>query len=271
MSRARRAGFTLVETLIALTIAATIGGLLLNLLRGQQRLVGVASAEVEVQLTLHSALTFVVREFRPLGAGGGGSDILSLGLDGLTYRATRGFGLACGMTAAGFQVPTGDRYGTRLPVPGRDSLLVFRAGDTATTGDDGWVALPLLGFRQETGCGGVPVWTVQTEWGAAGPQEAFDPPLPIRFYEVVQLQAYRQGALTWLGARSVSAGETIQPVFGPLAADGFRLEYFSADGGPTGDPAAVRSIGVRLRAIATDAGLGDSLSTRVLLRNAGRP
>ncbi len=63
----------------------------------------------------------------------------------------------------------------------------------------------------------------------------------------------------------------IQPVFGPLASDGFRLQFYSVAGAPTGDPAAVRSIGVRVRAIATEAGLGDSLSTRVLLRNAGRP
>jgi len=271
MSRGRRAGFTLVETLLALTLAAAIGGLLLDLLHGQQRLVRMASAGVEVQLTLHSALTFLVREFRPLGAGGGGSDILSLGTNGVTYRATRGFALACGVTAAGLQIASGDRYGTRLPVPGRDSLLVFRAGDTATAADDGWVALPLLGFRQEPGCGGVPVWAAQVDWGAEGPSEAFVPPLPVRFYEVIQLQAYRQGAWTWLGARSVSAGETIQPVFGPLAADGFRLEFFSAEGAPTSDPGAVRSIGVRIRAIATDTGLGDSLSTRVLLRNAGRP
>ncbi len=204
MSRRRSAGFTLVETVIALTLAAAVGGLLLQLLRGQQRLVRVASAAVEVQLTLHSALTFLVREFRPLGMGGGGSDILSLGTDGLTYRATRGFALACGVTGAGFLVATGDRYGTRLPVPGRDSLLVFRAGDTAMAGDDGWVALPLLGFRQELGCGGVPVWSVQVGWGDAGPPEGFIPPLPIRVYEVVQLQAYRQGGRHgWGPGRSV--------------------------------------------------------------------
>ena len=265
------AGFTLVETLIALTLAAAIGGILLGLLRGQQRMVRVASAGVEVQLTLHSALTFLVREFRPLGAGGGGGDILSMAPDALTYRATRGFALACGVTATGFQVATSDRYGTRLPVPGRDSLLVFRAGDTASAADDRWVALPLLNLRQEVGCGGVPVWAVQVGWGGAGPPEAFLSPLPIRFYEIVELRSYQQGTLTWLGARSVSAGETIQPVFGPLADGGFRLEFYTADGTSTGDPGAVRSIGVRVRARATDTGLGDSLSTRVLLRNAGRP
>jgi hypothetical protein len=271
MSHRRPGGFTLVETLIALTLAAAVTGLALDLLRSQQRLTRIAVAGVEAQLTLHSALTFVVHELRPLGAGGGGSDILALDTDALTYRATRGFALACGVTPDGFQVRLPDRYGIRLPVPGRDSLLVFRAGDTATTGDDGWVALPLQGFRQEVGCGGIPVWGVQVGWGTSGPSQAFAPPLPIRIYEVVQLRAYRQGGQTWLGARSVSAGETIQPVLGPLATDGFRLEFFAADGTPAADPAAVRSVGVLLRGAGDGFSTGDSLSTRVHLRNAGRP
>jgi len=267
----RSRGFTLVETLIALTLAAAITGLALDLLRSQQRLTRVAVAGVEAQLTLHSALTFVVHELRPLGAGGGGSDILSLGTDAVTYRATRGFALACAVTPDGFQVRLTDRYGTRLPVPGRDSLLAYRVGDTTTAADDRWVALSLQGFRQEVGCGGVPVWAVQVGWGESGPPEAFAPPLPVRMYEIVQLRAYRQGAETWLGARSVSAGETIQPVLGPLATDGFRLEFFAADGSPAANPAVVRSVGVLVRSAGDGSSTGDSLSTRVHLRNAGRP
>jgi hypothetical protein len=271
MRRRHLAGFTLVETIIALTLGAAVAGLVLDLLRSQLRLARLAGAEVEVQLTLHSAVTFLVREFRPLGAGGGGSDLIALGASEVTYRGTRGFALACAVTPDGFQVRVGDRYGTRLPVPGRDSLLVFRAGDTALAGDDGWVALPLQGLRSEVGCGGTAVWRLQVGWGAAGPSEAYLAPLPLRVFEVVQLRAYRQEGLTWLGARSVSAGETIQPVFGPLAADGFHLTYFTAEGALTGTPAAVRSIGILVRAIGSDASTGDSLSTRVLLRNAGRP
>ena len=193
-----------------------------------------------------------------------------MGADLISYRGTRGVALACAVTAGGFQVRLAERYGTRLPVPGRDSLLVFRAGDSAAAAA-GWVALPLTGFRQEIGCDGAPVWGVQVGWGPSGPANAFVPPLPIRFFEVIQLRAYRQGGQTWLGARSVSSGETLQPVFGPLAADGFRLEFFGSDGAPTGIPSEVRSIGLLVRAVGSDTAVGDSLSTRVLLRNAGRP
>ena len=55
MTRLRSGGFTLVETMIALALTLAVSGLVLDLLRGQQRLARIAGADVEVQLTLHSA------------------------------------------------------------------------------------------------------------------------------------------------------------------------------------------------------------------------
>jgi hypothetical protein len=71
-----------------------------------------------------------------------------------------------------------------------------------------------------------------------------------------------------MGARSVSAGETIQPAFGPLADAGLRLSYLDPQGRVTLDRARIRSIAITLTAVGTEASTRDSLSTWVLLRNS---
>jgi hypothetical protein len=64
--------------------------------------------------------------------------------------------------------------------------------------------------------------------------------------------------LSYLGARSVSAGEgSYRAVIGPLdAANGLRLRYFARDGSlldpATANPAAVRSVEVRLIGATTE-------------------
>ncbi len=261
----RPRGFTLVETIVALTLALTVVALSLKLLLGQQRLARLEATRVETQLTLHAGLNYLVREFRPLA---GGPDLLDAGSDAVTFRATRGFGLVCDLSGSLLLVADSDRYGTRLPVGGRDSLLLFRAGDSTTRGDDRWVPMAITGVASRTGCGGRPTLalSVSADSGELDPM-AIRFPAPIRVYEIVQIRAYLSDGLTWLGARSVSAGESIQPVFGPLAVGGLRLNYFDPAGLLTLNRDRVRSIGITLIAQPSGGLAKDSLSTRVLIRN----
>lgn len=266
MSLKRASGFTLVETVIALTLAVTVGGLALKLLLGQQRLARLEAARVETQLTLHSALTFLVREFRPLA---GGADLLDAGSDAITFRATRGFALVCEVAGNSLLIRRQERYGTRLPAAGRDSLQLFWAGDSTTRTDDRWVPMPITSVSERSGCGGAPVLELTTRWDSAGAgPEGVRLPAPLRVYEILQIRAYRQDGRTWLGARSVSGGETIQPAFGPLADAGLRLSYLDPQGRITLDRLQVRSIAITLTAVGSVAATRDSLSTRVLLRNS---
>lgn len=266
MSVTRRTGFTLIETMIALTLALTVGALALKLLLGQQRMARLQAARVETQLTLHGALSFLVREFRPLA---GGADLLEIGSDAMTFRATRGFALVCESAGNSLLIRVQDRYGVRMPVAARDSLMVFWAGDSSTRSDDRWLALPIVGVGQRTGCGGGPVVALTTAWDSAGvTPDGLRYPAPVRIYEIVQIRAYLSEGRTWLGARSVSAGETIQPAFGPLADAGLRLDYFDPQGRITLDRDRVRSIGIMVSAVSTLPGSRDSLTTRVLLRNS---
>jgi hypothetical protein len=95
------------------------------------------------------------------------------------------------------------------------------------------------------------------------------------------LQLYQSSGEWWLGAQSNSAGEAMQPVLGPLrSGNGIGFEYFNAAGATTTDVKQVRSIRVTLRALSdqavvsgagtTNAVVGDSIVTQVVLRNALR-
>ena len=111
---------------------------------------------------------------------------------------------------------------------------------------------------------------------------------PVRFFEVMEYSLYQTGGRSWLGARSLTAGEVApQPVLGPLrAGTGFALRYFDRDNqiinpGDAGRYRDIRVIEITLRgetnsAVSrTDRGAlaikADSLVTRVALRNALRP
>jgi hypothetical protein len=95
---------------------------------------------------------------------------------------------------------------------------------------------------------------------------------PVRIYEVMELKLYRSEGKSWLGARSVSAGEAIQPVVGPLADEnGFRLEYLDG-AGTTSDVTSVQSIRVTLRGISEGpVQVEEALTTQISLRNASPP
>jgi hypothetical protein len=99
---------------------------------------------------------------------------------------------------------------------------------------------------------------------------------PVRLVEPMELRAYQSGDTWWLGARSVNTGEAIQPLVGPLAPQGFELEYLHHLGGPTMDPGSIGSIRVTIRAVeaaadATRPPLQEELTTQITLRNSPIP
>jgi hypothetical protein len=109
---------------------------------------------------------------------------------------------------------------------------------------------------------------------------------PVRLFEVMELRYYRAEGKSWLGMRSVSRGEVIQPVVGPLADSsaalrGFTLAYLDRSDAPTALMTEVRSILVALLGVTAqpvrsgNAGhlAADSFAfaTRVTLRNTLRP
>jgi hypothetical protein len=104
----------------------------------------------------------------------------------------------------------------------------------------------------------------------------------MRTFEPVVYKLYQSGGKNYLGTYSKAvAGETIQPVLGPLAANGFRLDYLDSLGNTTATLGNIRSIHVTLVGMTdqkvnvagsfnTTTQVVDRLGTLVTLRNTLR-
>jgi prepilin-type N-terminal cleavage/methylation domain-containing protein len=279
----RRHGFTLVEIIVALALMLIVTGAIYRLLNVTQRLSQAQAAQLNLQSNLRTAALVAVNELRGLSTVSGGSpaqnDILSLTSGGLTYRAGRGTGFLCQAVAAGqLRIARSSFFGYRDPQPTRDTAYLFLEGSPDTETDDSWVPLVITDVTTGSACPGAlgPAITIT----ALPPAGSLDAPAgtPVRIYEVMELKLYQSDRQWWLGARSVSGGEAIQPLAGPLAgSDGFRLEYLDGSGGGTTDPMAVASIQITVRGRSDDTRLTgnadaaeDTLTTQVALRNVVR-
>jgi hypothetical protein len=101
---------------------------------------------------------------------------------------------------------------------------------------------------------------------------------PVRIFELMELKAYQSDGQWWLGARSVSSAEAIQPLAGPLdGVDGFQLEYLGRNGSPTADPNAVAGIRISVRGVNEElrrsgaAAAAEELTAQVTQQNCIRP
>ena len=146
---------------------------------------------------------------------------------------------------------------------------VFVPGDPGKAVPDSWLGLAITGVANAV-CPGTrgPGMTLTVPEASA--ETGVELGTPVRIAEVMELRLYQSDGQSWLGARSVSAGEPIQPVVGPLAeAAGFRLEYLTGAGTPTTDPTSVKSVKVTLRG-QVKGHLEEELITQVTLRNSFR-
>jgi prepilin-type N-terminal cleavage/methylation domain-containing protein len=273
-------GFTLVEVLLALVLALAIGGAASRLILIGQR-VGRGQVErLAEQENLRTGVHIVANELRELGfdslpaVGGVGwvapsSDILVGEVGRIRYRAMRGIGFTCGAPApTQLLLREATWVGLRQPAANVDSVALYLEADPDTTGDDGWTRARVTGVAGGTCADGTRAIALTTAWES--------PPLadgamgrialggPVRIFETMEIQYYPQDGRMWLGMRSLSRGEAIQPLLGPLTA--FSLGYLDREGRTTSVMTDVRAIALALRG---ESGL--TLGTRIGLRNAGRP
>ncbi len=277
-----RQGFTLAEIMVSTTMMLIVSGALYQTLTITQRLARAQAQRVHVQSSVRSAALILTNEFRSLGTGlgpsGGESDLLSMAPGALAYRAERGFGVLCLPASSSRLMLSAASYsGHRDPQAGRDSASVFVEGDPASTADDTWLAVAITAVGAG-GCAGGESQGVALTISPSLALEGLPAGTPVRIHEVIELRLYRSEGRSWLGMRSVSSHENIQPLAGPLRdGDGLRLEYLGGAGLPTGVRTDIRAIRLALHGESEGAAhfgarpgepATDSLSTHVALRNA---
>jgi prepilin-type N-terminal cleavage/methylation domain-containing protein len=303
MRRSAARGFTLVELMVALGLGLIVAGLVhRQLLLGRRH----ARAQLErlaMQDNVRVAALTLAAELGPLGydeispAASAAlgvpaelrPDLRSLQPGAVVYLAARGEGYVCG-TAAGPVVLLSEATWSSLRVPrDTDSLLVFVDSDSATAADDAWIHLGVISVSGASCPGGEPALAIRVGIPAPLPPTVLDRVTggsPVRLAEVMQARYYASGGKSWLGLRSVSTGEAITPLAGPLADStagmrGLTVRYLNGVDAPTSDPASVRAIEIALVGV-TDGPIHGrdllrpsvdsfALTTRVALRNGLRP
>jgi hypothetical protein len=257
---------------IAVVITVVTVGALVHSLFLTRRTIRIQGERLLVQSGVRSAMLAVLSELRELSTEQAGSgaqnDILSIGPAGLSYRGMRGTGFTCQSSGTTqLRIQQSSFSGWRSPQAGRDSLLVLL--DTAAGAEPVWIALGLTAVATGAPCpGNIPAVTLTTTpFAALGGRPSG---IPVRSFEPMELRAYQSDAKFWLGARSLGAGEAIQPLFGPLTdATGFQLTYRNRNGMLTSDRTAIRSIGVRVRGTSElSSEVEEQLTAEVALRNA---
>jgi prepilin-type N-terminal cleavage/methylation domain-containing protein len=267
-----RQGFTLIELMIAIVITVMVVGSIYRSVLVTQRASRAQGEQLALQSSVRGAVLLVLNELRDLSTAEGGTahqnDILSMSPASISYRALRGLGFSCTSSSPNqLRISRADFSGFRDPQSGRDSLLLY-TDSTGTGSESEWIPLPIISVSTTTACpGSVPGITLTTASRAW--LSGMDPGIPVRVYEPMELRVYQSEGQSWLGTRSISSGEAIQPLFGPVSnQDGFRLGYLDRAGRPTATPSAVGSIAVRVHAVGQTA--DEELTAVVALRNAAQ-
>jgi prepilin-type N-terminal cleavage/methylation domain-containing protein len=284
---ANRRGFTLAEIVIAMTLMLIVSGAAFKLLVTTQRVSRSQAERADLQSNVRMGSLVVLNDLRELNTVVAGAadrnDILDAQVSDITYRAMRGIGFICqAPTATQIRVARSSFSGYRDPQAVRDGLYVFIDGDPDSETDDTWLQVAIADVSTATACpgalgAGITLTTPNTAALALLPVGT-----PLHIYEVMELKLHVADGKSWLGARSISAGEVIQPVLGPLVdGNGFQLEYLDAGGATTANLTAIKSIRITIRGISDGAvtpgvegiltHVQDSLVTQVALRNSFRP
>ena len=261
-SSKRLGGFTLVEVIVALTIFGVVSGAAFKQVILVSRTYREQIERLQINSDLRIGISIIKQELLNLDATDSlGSDIVAMEVDDIVYNSMRVLMFLCQPVAAGdreliaWRDPT---YGNRGLDTETDSLMLHNGGGR-------WPRVDLAAVSGGTACpGGLASYKITV----AGIVPALESGAPIRAFEGARLHLYRSGEY-WLGGnrrRKNGSWTNTQPIIGPLASDGFRLEYF-AGGLPTADPRAVTSVSVVLSAIGPRTGVSDTISTRVALRN----
>lgn len=246
--RGGRAGFTLVELMIAMVLTGIVLGAMYKVLNDNQRYYRSQGEVTEVQHNLRAVALIMPAEFRELAASEG--DIIAMGGTEIAVRAMRAYGVLCAAPiGAAIIVRNSLTYAFREVDPTRDSLFLYADGDPDITSDDQWLKF-YPAAQTPAVC---PDGAAATQYTLTGPTGSLPLVLdgaPVRSFERVRYSVYEDGGDYWLGVQTLVNGSysALSPVAGPLTgSDGIEFTYYDEDGVATGDATDVASIGVIAR------------------------
>ncbi len=140
----RRAGFTLIELVIAMVLMSLVGGAIVKLLLRQQRFYNSTNDLIQTRQQIRQAAAMLPSDFR--GIASADSDIYVMTDSSLEFRSVFGSSVACAVDAGGGWVSTAPRVlakgsaltsWTAVPSVG-DSIAVYDEGTITAQSDDRW-------------------------------------------------------------------------------------------------------------------------------------
>lgn len=174
-ARRARAGFTLVEMVIAIVLLAIVGGALLVLFTSQQRFYRDASQTTAVQRELRSGSSVLPLDLR--GASSVGQDLQAISTTSITFNAPIGSGVICAKPDAqtidvlppGLSQHTLTSWWT-IPAVG-DTVFVFDDSASAGAQDDVWRKYAIASFTTNNlACATTPLANAVTDAPALKPR-----------------------------------------------------------------------------------------------------
>lgn len=247
-----RAGFTLIELIIAVVLSAMILGAVFQLVFAQNRMYGHQQGLADARQTLRSAGSLLAWELRHLTAQGG--DIYAVGPDSVSVRSYDGGGVVCRKRPAyaqyGLHSVTGD-------VEAGDSAMLYIVNSNRVV-DDVWRAISINNANTPAAmsmiatCAGwpsTPPIELGIQVGFASPSDTVGMRVGalVRTFHRRTYRMIQRDDQWWLGVRQ-GAG-SYELLTGPLqAGDGLELRYMDAAGATTTVPANVRAVEFVLRA-----------------------
>ena len=251
-------GSTLLETLVGAVLTTILVLVAFGSLAQAQRTVQGMAVRGAARTTLTTALHLLQHDLEGLT----GPDMVVMDSARLVYRAWRGAALVCGRSFDGLVMDSARVSAVRLPAVGRDSLAVYV---TDGAGSWWWRRVPLDGPPRAQACpDGSPGLVLPATISDSVPLRT-----PLRVFEVVEVRLYQSGGEWWLGARSISAGEVIQPAAGPLARRGLAFRYLDAFGNPASGSSDLHRVVITLTSTHDDDhALGGAASSRMVWRDS---
>lgn len=233
-----RDGFSLPDALAALVLIGVLGTVMVRTTLTLGRATRAQQERGIVESAFDLGADYLSTELAEVSRG----DVLRISRQSVSYRAFRLTGLACLVAPTEIRILQERLAAVRLPQPGRDSLLIYSGRDSIGGRGGVWASLPIHGIARSS-CGTMPALKVTTtiDTAAVAMGSGADV-VPVRAFEVMEARFYVSQGSTWLGARSESSGETVQPLAGPFEASGTGFEFFDSAGAVPASPAAVRTI-----------------------------